>query len=87
MNGVDCVEALRAVLASKTLAIVLTGDIRSQALDAISKHDINIAIKPIKGDDLLQLISRVCGAARFRPGIATKKKQTDPSGKCSLPAA
>jgi two-component system CheB/CheR fusion protein len=66
MNGVDCVEALRAALASKTPAIVLTGDIRSRALDAISKHDIDIALKPLKGDDLLQLINRAHGAAGFR---------------------
>jgi CheY-like chemotaxis protein len=58
MNGVKSIEALRAALGRKIPAIVLTGDIRSPVTQAISKHDVSIAIKPVKADEILRLINR-----------------------------
>jgi len=58
MNGVATIEALREALAWKIPAIVLTGDIRSQAADLIAKHGIAIATKPVNADELLRLINR-----------------------------
>ena len=53
------VEALRLALARKVPAIVLTGDIRSQVLEAIAMHDVAVATKPLDGDALLQLINKI----------------------------
>jgi CheY-like chemotaxis protein len=59
MNGVETIEALRATLAWKVPGIVLTGDIRSQAIQAITGHDIAVVTKPTDPDELLQLIDRI----------------------------
>ena len=59
MNGVESIEALRVALAWKVPAIVLTGDIRSQATEAITKHDVAVVTKPFDGDKLLQLINQI----------------------------
>jgi CheY-like chemotaxis protein len=59
MNGVESIEALRAALAWKIPALVLTGDIRSRVIDEIAEHDVGIAAKPLNGDELLQRIHRL----------------------------
>jgi signal transduction histidine kinase/CheY-like chemotaxis protein len=59
MDGVECIKALRAILTSKIPAIILTGDIRSEQLETIAKHDVGVATKPVNGDELLQLISHI----------------------------
>ena len=35
---------------------MLTGDIRSEVLDAIALHDVRIATKPVNADQLLLLV-------------------------------
>ncbi len=64
MNGVESIEAIRAALAWKVPAIVLTGDIRSQAIEGISGHDVAVVTKPFDGDELLQLITQIGPALR-----------------------
>ena len=59
MDGVASVMALRAVLAWKIPAVILTGDIRSQVIDAIGEHDVSVAIKPLKADAFVRLLSRL----------------------------
>jgi CheY-like chemotaxis protein len=56
MNGVESIEILRAAVAWKIPAIVLTGEIRSDVIEAIAQHDLSIAIKPTEADELLQLV-------------------------------
>ncbi len=56
MNGVDCIEILRAAVAWKIPAIVLTGEIRSEVIEVIAQNDLSIAVKPIDADELLQLV-------------------------------
>jgi signal transduction histidine kinase/CheY-like chemotaxis protein len=70
MNGVETIEALRVALASKVPAIVLTGDIRSQAIETITKHDVAVITKPFDGDKLLQLINQI-GPVLTPPAIPT----------------
>ena len=57
MNGVETIEALRAVLARTISGIVLTGDIEPWVLKAITAHDPGVATKPWTGDELLQPIT------------------------------
>ena len=64
MNGVESIEALRVALAWKVPAIVLTGDIRSQAIETITKHDVAVVMKPLDGDELLQLITQIGSVLR-----------------------
>ena len=59
INGVETIEALRLALARRVPAIVLTGDIRSQVLETIAKHDVAVVTKPLDGDALLQLINKI----------------------------
>ena len=58
-NGVDTVNALRAALAWNIPAIVMTGDIRSEIVDAIAGQGISVLIKPFSADELLQHITRL----------------------------
>jgi signal transduction histidine kinase/CheY-like chemotaxis protein len=56
MNGIATIIALRKALAWKIPAIVLTGDTSREATEEIAQQDVGIAVKPINGDDLLQLV-------------------------------
>jgi CheY-like chemotaxis protein len=56
MNGVETIQALRKALGENVPAIVLTGDIRSEVLDAIALHDVRVATKPVNADQLMQLV-------------------------------
>ena len=56
MNGVETIQAVRKALAENIPAIVLTGDIRSEVLDAIAMHDVRIATKPVNADQLMLLV-------------------------------
>ena len=56
MNGVETIQAVRKALAENIPAIVLTGDIRTEVLDAIALHDVRIATKPVNADQLLALV-------------------------------
>jgi len=56
MNGVETIGAVRKALGQNIPAIVLTGDIRSEVLDAIAQHDVRIATKPVNADQLMRLV-------------------------------
>jgi signal transduction histidine kinase/CheY-like chemotaxis protein/integral membrane sensor domain MASE1 len=58
MNGVETIQALRKALAREIPAVVLTGDIRSEVLDAIAKHNVAVATKPTDPDQLLRLVKQ-----------------------------
>ena len=57
MNGVETIDAVREALAWKVPAIVLTGDTRSHVSKSIATHDLTVLVKPVRADDLLQLIN------------------------------
>jgi CheY-like chemotaxis protein len=59
MNGVESIEILRVALAWKVPAIVLTGDVRSRAIETIAKHDVAVVMKPLDADALLRLINQI----------------------------
>jgi PAS domain S-box-containing protein len=64
LNGIESVHALREALAWKIPAIILTGDTRSQVVDAIAKHDVAVAIKPMKADQLKELVLTLLGGSK-----------------------
>jgi len=63
MNGIDSIAAVRKALGRNIPAVVLTGDIRSEVLEAIARHDVRIATKPVNADQLMRLISEPHTAA------------------------
>jgi signal transduction histidine kinase/CheY-like chemotaxis protein len=54
IDGVQSIKALRASLGRNVPAIVMTGDIRSDTVNAIAADDISVLIKPFSVNDLLQ---------------------------------
>lgn len=64
MNGVETVKALRAELGWNIPAVVMTGDIRSEIVDAIAGRGITVLIKPFSGDELLQHVAQLAGGFR-----------------------
>jgi PAS domain S-box-containing protein len=58
-NGLQSIKALRSALGWNVPAIVMTGDIRSETVEAIAAHDISILIKPFLADELLQQMKRL----------------------------
>jgi signal transduction histidine kinase/CheY-like chemotaxis protein len=64
LNGIESVHALREALTWKIPAIILTGDTRSRVVGAIAKHDVAIAIKPVKGDQLKELVVTLLGGSK-----------------------
>jgi CheY-like chemotaxis protein len=69
MNGVESIKALRSALASNVPAIVMTGDIRSETIDAIASEKVSVVIKPFLAEELLQLMTRL-------------QRNSAPSGPC-----
>ena len=68
-NGVDTVNALRAALGWNIPAIVMTGDIRSEVVEAVAAQGISVLIKPFLADELLQQIARLHRG--YSPGKTT----------------
>jgi PAS domain S-box-containing protein len=64
LNGIESVHALREALTWKIPAIILTGDTRSLVIEAIAKHDVAIAVKPMKADQLKELIVTLLGGSK-----------------------
>ena len=64
LNGIESVHALREALTWKIPAIILTGDTRSHVIDAIAKHDVAIAVKPVKVDQLKELVVTLLGGSK-----------------------
>jgi PAS domain S-box-containing protein len=59
MNGIESIQSLRAALAWNLPAIVMTGDTRSETMDAVASHGMSILLKPFFADELIQLINRL----------------------------
>jgi CheY-like chemotaxis protein/anti-sigma regulatory factor (Ser/Thr protein kinase) len=59
IDGIESIKALRAALDWNVPAIVMTGDIRSETVEAVAANDISILIKPFLADELLQQIKRL----------------------------
>jgi DNA-binding response OmpR family regulator len=55
-NGIESIKALRATLGWNVPAIAMTGDTRSDTIEAIASHDISILIKPFSARELVELI-------------------------------
>jgi CheY-like chemotaxis protein len=72
MNGVESISALRAALASEIPAVVLTGDVRLQGLETVTNQNIEIAMKPFDGDQLIQLINQLMPVAKSEDGRLVK---------------
>jgi signal transduction histidine kinase/CheY-like chemotaxis protein len=64
LNGIESVHALREALAWKIPAIILTGDTQSHVIDAIAKHDVAVAVKPVKVDQLKELVVTLLGGSK-----------------------
>jgi CheY-like chemotaxis protein len=60
MNGVESIKLLRAALAWDFPAIIMTGDTRSKTMEAIGSYGLSVLVKPFSGDELIQLINRLC---------------------------
>jgi CheY-like chemotaxis protein/anti-sigma regulatory factor (Ser/Thr protein kinase) len=58
-NGVEGIKALRTALGWDVPAIVMTGDTRSESIEAIGAQDILVLIKPFSMDELLHHMSRL----------------------------
>jgi len=70
MNGVESISALRAALASEIPAVVLTGDVIG--LETITNQNIEIATKPLDGDQLIQLINQLMPVPKSEDGRLVK---------------
>lgn len=64
VDGIECIDAVRAALKRKIPAIVLTGEVRSRAYERIEKHDVGVALKPLNADELMKLINRTPSVPR-----------------------
>ena len=67
LNGIDSVRALREKLTWNIPAIILTGDTQSHVIEAIAKHDVVVAVKPLKLDQLKELVvSQLISGSKVR---------------------
>jgi PAS domain S-box-containing protein len=67
MNGTASVTALREALAWKIPAVILTGDIRSHVIDAITSHDVSVAIKPLRAEAFIGLLTEIQATSTAPP--------------------
>ena len=61
-NGIESIKALRAALGWNVPAIAMTGETRSDTIEAIASHDISVLIKPFSAHELIELIARHRGS-------------------------
>jgi CheY-like chemotaxis protein len=66
-DGVESIKALRTALGWNVPAIVMTGDIRSETIEAIAAaHEISVLVKPFLGGELLQQMKRLHRGREFQ---------------------
>jgi CheY-like chemotaxis protein len=58
VNGVDSIKAVCAAATRKIPAILMTGDVRSETVEAIGAQGMFVLIKPFSADELFQQIQR-----------------------------
>jgi len=69
MNGVEAVAALRGKLHRNVAAMILTGDISSETLQAVRKADCTLLNKPVKLEELAVAVQQaLTPIARAAPG-------------------
>jgi two-component system CheB/CheR fusion protein len=59
-SGIDLLSTLRGLLRQELPAIILTGDISSDALAHISRRDCLLLSKPVEPQELILAIERLC---------------------------
>ncbi len=69
-SGVDLLIDLRALLQADLPAIILTGDISTEALARIADAQCAHLCKPVEARDLVQAIARLCPPAALSPPAA-----------------
>jgi PAS domain S-box-containing protein len=69
LDGMESIHALRAALARKIPAVVMTGDTRSAVIEAIAAHDVAIAVKPMQASRLWELINNQLVASESRQAL------------------
>jgi CheY-like chemotaxis protein len=71
LNGADSIKAVRTAAKRKIPAILMTGDVRSETVEAIAAQGMFVLIKPFSVDELRQQIQRswvTLGPIRLDPG-------------------
>jgi PAS domain S-box-containing protein len=68
MNGVESIKSLRAAFARNLPAIVMTGDTRSNTMEAVASYGVPVLIKPFSADELIQLINRLYRSSALDAG-------------------
>lgn len=84
MNGLATIGKVREALARDIPAIILTGDISTETLHAISGYGCEELNKPVKLDELTQAIARLLQPARSAPDVHPPKV-TEGIGATGLP--
>jgi two-component system, chemotaxis family, CheB/CheR fusion protein len=84
LNGLQLVASLREQLGRAIAAIIVTGDISTQTLRAVSRQDCVTLNKPVKPGVLLQVIQRLL--ARTRKPLNTEREASARPGEISIPA-
>ncbi|WP_456802178.1 ATP-binding protein [Bradyrhizobium sp. USDA 4474] len=59
IDGVESIGALRAALGWNVPAIIMTGDMRSETVEAIIAQDISVLIKPFQAAELLHHMTQI----------------------------
>jgi signal transduction histidine kinase/ActR/RegA family two-component response regulator len=59
MNGIESINSLRSALACNLPAIVMTGDTRSETMEAVASHGVSILLKPFPADELIRVINSI----------------------------
>ncbi|MGY2736897.1 two-component system CheB/CheR fusion protein [Sphingomonas sp. UYP23] len=79
MDGLDLLRCLRAGMPDSLPAIVLTGDISSEALARIASEECIQLSKPVKPNDLIASIARLIASAR--PSVSHRVVTAATDGK------
>jgi len=76
MDGIEVIADLRGKLRTEVLAIILTGDISTDALQNIGLQDCMHFSKPIRAFELLAAIERILTARNFAVAPVMVEEQT-----------
>jgi DNA-binding response OmpR family regulator len=81
MNGVESIKSLRAALAWNLPAIVMTGDTRSNTMEAVASYGVPVLIKPFSADELIQLINRLYRSSALDVGLMGARQRRAVDGR------
>lgn len=77
MDGIEVIADLRGKLRTKVPAVILTGDISTDALQNIGLQDCMHLSKPVRAVELLAAIARILTADRVEPARVVADAQAD----------